>query len=225
MMSFQRIAIAAGALLTAVVAAPAMAVVDYAPIGQVASLQGGGEAITKNLLNAEVSILTVDTTVLSLSNLSITARNFEFLATTGKTPALLTTDLLLSAGAANNGTLFFLNYDRALSPSPGAETGIFAVNIIDTDSVFIRNTTPFTQSVDVVFDVELIDFGSAFTSPSNGTFLLHGTSSIATSEISYSYSLIVPGKNGPIIVSSDEPAVLAILAVGMLALGYARRNR
>jgi hypothetical protein len=220
----KRIAIAASALVTTMFVTPAVALVDYAPINQVASLQGGGEAITKNLLDQAVSVLAVGSTVIDITNLSVTSRNEEFIATTGFSPALIKTELLLSTGAVNNGDLLLLGYDRNQLFPPETGSGFFAVTITSTDSVVVRNTTPFTQAVDIVFGINLVDFGGIYTNPSDGTLLIHGTSSIATSEISYSYSLIVPGETGPIITSNDEPAVLAMLAVGMLGLAYVRRR-
>ncbi len=210
-----KIATVAGVLIASAIAVPAMAVpLDYAPFGQTASIQGGGDAITV----PAPPIL--DTSVWTFSSLDVTDATHEFQAADGS-PTVVNT-ILLTTGAANNGAFFTLDFDRSTLAPPGVETGTLEFVITDTLSVSIIDAG-FVQLVVLVFaiDVQDISVSAAYASPVSGVLTMTGE--VVGDEVGITYSVVVPGAPNPTSVS--EPIALAMLGVGLVGIGVVRRRR
>lgn len=212
MRSLIRFALAAGTMALATAFAPAHAMVVYAPDGSEASMQGGGEAFSSNTIVEGISTLTFD-------SIGVSSRTFELQNTL---PATLTlpSALSLTEGAGNNGLFFSVDFNRTTGPGPLGQTGTIDFVISNTNNIDISNL-PGNQILIANFDIDVIA-SSTYITPKSGVLTIAGTSSTATSEVNYNFSILVPGDPASTVF---EPGMIALLGSGMLALGIARNRR
>ncbi|MCA8928420.1 MAG: PEP-CTERM sorting domain-containing protein [Alphaproteobacteria bacterium] len=207
-------AVVAGTLAAASLANPAYALFAYAPNGEEAALQGGGEAISSNAIVEGSSSLTFNT-------IGVASRTYEFLNTI---PATLTAPpiLALTEGSGNNGLSFSIDFQRSSGPTPYGQSGTIEFVITNTNSISVQSF-PGTQVLIANFSIDLVA-PSTYISPVQGAFTIVGSSTTATPQVNYNYSIVVPGSD-PTPTTAPEPAMLAVIGGGLLTLGAIGRRR
>ena len=211
MITIFRIAMASAAIALSAFAAPANAVFQYAPLGEVATLQGAGEASSDPTIIEGVSMLTFS------SMDTVSSRTFEFTATDPNVPTI-PPDFLIAPGAANNGKSFEIGYTRTSGPGPVGQTGILTFTVVDTLAATVSDG--LLQFLTMVLSVEVTDDSGTYVSPYVGTMFIAGSSSTSTEDISFNYVITLNGA-----ASVAEPAVLGLLGSSVLLIGFARMRR
>jgi len=213
------------ALAISVAMAPASATVGYAPLGDTAVFNFGGDgASTDNTLVAGG----VTPSVLTFNNSDpVSFGNKELEAVFGKTPSLLG-NVTLETGAGNNGVWFTVDYQRfvgmiAPNAPAGMQMGTLQFSITSTLIASVTTTGPL-QDFTFAGDLEVTDLNGFYNSPTSGTFRLTGNTATSFPAVGFSLQIELAGAD-PIVTQASEPAMLAVMGGGLLVIGIAQTRR
>jgi|GEM_PF-5301302 len=214
-----RIASMLAALAIGVAAAPAQATFAFANLGDIAVFNFGGDGTSPDNALASGSTLNFD----GSDMVPFGTRELE--AVVGATPTILGS-IDLTTGAGNNGVWFEVDYTRfpgmSMPVAPaGSETGTLQFAITSTLEASV-NTSGTMQDFTFAGELEVTDLSGFYNSPSIGTFRLEGSTSTLLSGFGMSLQIEVEGAESMIV---SEPALLAVIGAGLVAVGAAQMRR
>lgn len=213
------------AVAFSVAAAPASASFAFAPTSEVAVFNFGGSGETSPF-TISAGGLSPSTLVFNLTD-PATGGTREFEALNGQS-ASAPSNFTLETGAGNNGVWFAIDYQRFLGMAApnapaGTEMGVLQIAITSTLTAGVTTLGPL-QSFTVSGELEITDLNGFYNTPTAGTFRLTGTSTTSIAGFGFSLQIEVPGEDSVPMVTS-EPALLALVGGGLLAVGVARTRR
>ncbi len=233
--SVRRSAATAAALLTFAIGGAAQALpVNFANPGEFASVGMLG-FVTTTTLNANLpgDLVTTPSVTFSAEINGLSSLQGEFAGLTGPSVGLNNLELFIEAGALNNGKSFTLGYNRSTVTNPtngefGSEVGSVTFTISNTlaAEVVIPTTGTFNDySMVLVGSATTSDGGAVYNQNQLFSILINGVYEKGATAVQPFFMTVLSPPDLGDIVELSEPLSLALLGLGVVAIGLVGRYR